>query len=261
MTFETITYTLESGVATITLNRPSKLNAFNDAMIHETTDALKQIGRDQKVRSVIITGAGRAFSSGQDLSDFRSRDDRVSIGKHLRQGYNRLIKGMTTLEKPVIGAINGVAAGAGCGVALATDLRIASDRASFIQVFSKVGLIPDSGSTWLLPRIVGYARAYQMAVMADPVGAREALAWGLVNEVVPSDQLSEIAMAWAQRLATGPTLAFGLTKRAMYRARTLSLEEALEYEAMVQEIAGQSNDFTEGVSAFLEKREPQYKGN
>lgn len=260
MAYETILYEISDDVASITLNRPDKLNAFNDLMIKETTDAFKQAGRDDAVRCVKITGAGRGFSSGQDLKDVQDREDAFSIGDHLRRGYNRLITRMVSLEKPVVGAINGVAAGAGCSVAVACDLRIASDQAAFIQVFSKVGLVPDSGSTWLLPRLIGYARAYEMAVTADKVEADKALQWGLVNEVVPADQLHEIAAAWARRLAQGPTLAFGLTKRAMMRSWEVSLSEALEYEAMLQDVAAQSEDYEEGVQAFLEKRPPQYEG-
>ncbi|MEW5988531.1 MAG: enoyl-CoA hydratase-related protein [Chloroflexota bacterium] len=261
MAYETILYEITDGVATITLNRPSSLNAFNNQMIGETTEAFKQAGRDKAVRCVVITGSGRAFSSGQDLNDFQERGDNFSIGEHLRQGYHRLIKQMVTLEKPIMGAINGVAAGAGCSVALAADIRIASDKASFIQVFSKVGLIPDSGSTWLLPRLIGYARAYEMAVTADKVTAEQALAWGLVNRVAPAEQLMEIVTAYALKLATGPTLAFGLTKRAMWKGFGLSLDESLEYEAMLQDVAGRSHDNKEGVQAFLEKRPPQYQGN
>jgi 2-(1,2-epoxy-1,2-dihydrophenyl)acetyl-CoA isomerase len=260
MAYETILYEQDGRVATITFNRPASLNAFNDQMIAETTNALKQCGRDRGVRAVVLTGSGRAFSSGQDLSDVRGREGTFSIGEHLRHGYNRLIGQLVGLEKPVIGAINGVAAGAGCSVALATDIRIAADKASFIQAFSKVGLAPDSGSTWLLPRLIGYARAYEMAVTADRIPADRALQWGLVNEVVPGEQLLEITMAWAHRLAAGPTLAFGLTKRAMRRGLTTSLEDALEYESHLQEVAGRSQDFREGVQAFLEKREPEYKG-
>lgn len=260
MAYETILYEISDGVAAITLNRPDKLNAFNDVMIQETTDAFKQAGRDDAVRCVTITGAGRGFSSGQDLKDVQDRGDEFSIGDHLRRGYNRLIRRMVSLEKPIVGGINGVAAGAGCSVAVACDLRIASDQAAFIQVFSKVGLVPDSGSTWLLPRLIGYARAYEMAVTADKVPAEKALQWGLVNEVVPADQLGEITSAWARRLAQGPTLAYGLTKRAMMRSWDVSLEEALEYEAMLQDVAAQSEDYEEGVQAFLEKRSPQYEG-
>jgi 2-(1,2-epoxy-1,2-dihydrophenyl)acetyl-CoA isomerase len=260
MAYETILYEVAGGVATITLNRPQTLNAFNDVMIKETTDAFKQAGRDKAVRCVVLTGSGRAFSSGQDLADVSQREGDFSIGSHLRHGYNRLILQMVGLEKPIVGAINGVAAGAGCSVALATDIRIASDKASFIQVFSKVGLIPDSGSTWVLPRLIGYARAYEMAVTADRIGAEKALAWGLVNDVAPADQLMEVVAGWTQALATGPTLAYGLTKRAMQRAWQSSLEESLEYESLLQEVAGRSHDSQEGVRAFVEKREPEFKG-
>lgn len=260
MTFETILFEVEDGIATITLNRPDSLNAFNSQMIAESADAFKQCGRDEGVRCVVITGAGKGFSSGQDLKEVQGRGDEFSLAEHLRGGYNRLIQRMTTLEKPIIGSINGVAAGAGCGVALACDIRIASDRASFMQVFSKVGLIPDSGSTWLLPRLIGYARAYEMAITADRVSAEKALAWGLVNEVTPADQLGEITKAWALKLAQGPTKAFGLTKRAMMRAWQTSLPEALEYEAMLQAAASQTDDNKEGVTAFLEKRSPQFTG-
>jgi 2-(1,2-epoxy-1,2-dihydrophenyl)acetyl-CoA isomerase len=260
MAYETIRYELDEGVATITLNRPQRLNAFNDEMIQETTAAVREAGRDAAVRCLVISGEGRAFSSGQDLADVQARENTFSIGEHLRAGYNRLITQMVTVEKPIVGAINGVAAGAGCGVALACDLRIAADSASFIQVFSKVGLIPDSGSTWLLPRLIGYARAYEMAITAEPVSAERALAWGLVNDVVPAAQLPEITLAWARRLANGPTVAFGLTKRAMYRANGLTLAEALDYEAMLQEVAGQTADNREGVRAFLEKRPPVFRG-
>ena len=260
MTYDTILYNVDEGVGTITLNRPSKLNAFNDQMIAETTDAFKSAGRDPAVRCLVITGAGRGFSSGQDLSEFQDRGEAVSIGEHLRHGYHRLIKQMVSLEKPIIGAINGIAAGAGCGVALAADIRIASDTASFMLAFSRIGLIPDSGTNWFLPRIVGYARAYEMAVTADRIPAIQAHEWGMVNKVVPADQLPEITAAWARRLADGPTLAFGLTKRAMNRAWDMSLEEALAYEAHLQEVAGRSDDNREGIAAFMEKRSAVFTG-
>lgn len=260
MEYETILYEEKEGIATVTLNRPSKLNAFDDQMIAETIEAIKAAGRDPAVRCLVITGSGRGFSSGQDLTAFGVRDDSFSIGDHLRHGYNRLVKEMVTLEKPIIGAINGVAAGAGCGVALAADIRIAAHTASFMLAFSKVGLIPDSGLTWLLPRLIGYTRAYEMAVTAEKVMADQALEWGMVNDVVPADQLLETAQAWAQKLAQGPTRAFGLTKRAMNRSLTLTLEEALAYEARVQEIAGRTSDNKEGVQAFLEKRPAVFQG-
>ncbi len=261
MTYETILYDAAGGVATITLNRPNKLNAFNDQMIAEATNAFKTAERDGDVRCLILTGAGRGFSSGQDLGDFHGRGEDVSVSEHLRNSYHLLIRQMVKLEKPIIGAINGIVAGAGCGVALATDIRIASDAASFMVAFSRIGLIPDSGLNWILPRIVGYSRAYEMAVTADRIPAERALEWGLVNRVVPADQLPEIAAAWANRLAAGPTLAYGLTKRAMNRAWESTLEEALEYEAHLQEVAGRSHDNREGIAAFIEKRDARFTGS
>jgi 2-(1,2-epoxy-1,2-dihydrophenyl)acetyl-CoA isomerase len=260
MDYAAIELVVAEGVAVITLNRPEKLNAFNALMTKETIDALKRTGRDHAVRTVVITGAGRGFSAGQDLADVAGRGDDFSIAEHLRAGYNRIVTLITTMEKPVIAGVNGVAAGAGCGIALACDLRICSAKASFIQAFSRVGLIPDSGSTWTLTRLIGYARAYEMAVTADRISAEKALSWGMVNEVVPHEQLPEILMAWARQLACGPTVAYGLTKRAMYKALNSTLAEALEYEAQLQDIAGRTADNKEGVAAFLEKREPEFRG-
>ncbi|MCZ2114323.1 MAG: enoyl-CoA hydratase/isomerase family protein [Anaerolineae bacterium] len=261
MAYETILYHVADGVATITLNRPDKINAFNDQMIVETINAFKAADRDSAVRCLVLTGVGRGFSSGQDLSEFLNRDEEASIGEHLRRGYHQLIRQMVNLEKPIIGAINGIVAGAGMGVALAADIRIASDNAYFMLAFSRIGLIPDSGLNWFLPRIVGYSRAYEMAVTADRVPANQALEWGLVNRVVPAEQLPEIVAAWAHRLASGPTLAYGLTKRAMNRGWDMSLEEALAYEAYLQEVAGRSEDNREGIAAFFEKREARFTGS
>jgi len=260
MSYETILFEVDQGVATITLNRPERLNAFNDQMLFEAADAFSRSARDKAIRSVILAGGGRGFSSGQDLAEVESRGSDFSFAEHLRNSYHRLIKAMRAIEKPVIGAINGIAAGAGCGVALATDIRIASEKASFMLAFSKVGLIPDSGTNWFLPRLVGHARAYEMAVTADRIDSSQALSWGMVNRVVPADQLSQTATAWALSLASGATLAFGLTKRAMNRAWQMDLDEALAYEAQLQEVAGRSHDYAEGVKAFLEKRPARYTG-
>ncbi len=260
MAYETILVAQDGGVTTITLNRPDKLNAFNDQMIAETESALKQAERDAAVRCIVLTGAGRGFSSGQDLSSVWERGESFSIAEHLRHGYHRLIRRMVGLEKPIIAAVNGIAAGAGCGVALAADMRIAASSASFMLAFSRIGLIPDSGVNWFLPRLIGYARAYEMAITADKVPAATALEWGLINRMVPDEQLSEIAAAHALQLASGPTVAFGLAKRAMYRGLDMTLDEALEYEAYLQEIAGRTEDNTEGVMAFLEKRQANFSG-
>jgi 2-(1,2-epoxy-1,2-dihydrophenyl)acetyl-CoA isomerase len=210
--YQTILYEVADGVATISLNRPDVLNAFNDQMIAETTAALKAAERDDGVRCIVLTGAGRAFSSGQDLDDVKARlhnPDAPTIGEHLRHGYNPLILKMRTLEKPIIGAINGVAAGAGCSVALACDLRVCSDKASFIEVFVNVGLVPDSGSTWFLPRLVGMAKAFEMAATAQRVKADEALALGMVNRVVPAEELMAATRELALALAKAPTRAIG----------------------------------------------------
>ena len=259
MPYETILYEITDGVATITLNRPDKLNAFNDLMIKETTAVFKQANRDRAVRAVLLTGNGRAFSSGQDLADVQARDE-FSIGEHLRHGYHRLIEQMVAVEKPIIGVINGIAAGAGCGIALATDIRIAANTASFMLAFSRIGLIPDSGVNYFLPRLIGYARAYEMAVTADKLPAATALEWGMVNRVVPHEQLMETAVAFATKLASGPTVAFGLTKRAMTQSWGQSLTESLAAEAYLQEIAGRTHDSAEGIQAFLEKRPFQFTG-
>lgn len=255
---DTIIVEQTGGVMTITLNRPDVLNAVNDQMAAELRDALRQAARDAAVRCVVITGAGRGFCSGQDLRD--RADGRTSYRDHLRATYHPVISSIRTMEKPVLAAVNGVAAGAGCSLALAADLRVASDRASFIEIFSRVGLVPDSGSTWLLPRLVGLGKALELAYLAEPVDAQEALRLGLVNRVVAHEDLMPKTLDVAQRLATGPTQAYGLTKRAMTYALRSTLDDALEYESHMQEVAGRTQDHREGVKAFLEKRQPKYEG-
>ncbi|MGH2404938.1 MAG: enoyl-CoA hydratase-related protein [bacterium] len=247
------------GVLTITLNRPDVLNAINEQMTADLAEAMRVAERTPDVRCVVLTGTGRGFCSGQDLRD-RAGIGEISYGDSLRKRYNPVILRIRTIEKPVIAAVNGVAAGAGCNLALAADLRIASDRASFIEVFSRVGLIPDSGGTFTLPRLVGLAKAMELAWTADPIDAAEALRIGLVNRVVPHDELATVAHDLARRLSEGPTRAFGLTKRAFNYALNAPLDAALEYEAHMQEIAGHTHDHREGVTAFLEKRRPRFEG-
>ncbi len=251
MRYDTILYTVTDGVAAVTLNRPKKLNAFNDLMIAEVIDAFGRAAADTAVGAVLLTGNGRAFSAGQDLAAVQEAGDTFSIGEHLRNGYNRLIKQMVTIEKPIIAAVNGIAAGAGCGIALAADMRIAADNAAFMLAFSRIGLIPDSGVNFLLPRLIGYGRAYEMAITAEQLPAATALEWGMVNRVVPREQLMETAVAFAAKTAGGATIAFGLTKRAMYKSWTQSLDASLETEADLQEIAGRTPYSLNAVQSFF----------
>lgn len=246
-------------VLTVKLNRP-KANAFDNQMVDEWLAELKRAERDQQIRCVVLTGEGRFFSAGQDVTAFQQQDGQVSFRKHLHQTYNRVITKMRGLEKPIIGAINGPAVGAGLGVALATDLRIAAESASFIYGFTGIGLSADSGTSLAMPWLIGLARSVEMAFTNQPVGAQQALEWGLVNQVVPDDELMQAAAELAAKLAAGPTRAFGLTKRAIYRATMDQLKSALEYEAELQEIAGRTADHQEGLAAFLEKREPKFSG-
>jgi 2-(1,2-epoxy-1,2-dihydrophenyl)acetyl-CoA isomerase len=256
--YETVLTEDRDGVRLITLNRPDVLNAFDARLGEELLAALTAAEGEAEARCVVLTGAGRAFCSGADLRGHSPGE--TSLGALLRSRYNRIIMRLRTMEKPVIAAVNGIAAGAGCNLALAADLRVASDRASLIEVFTRVGLIPDSGGTWLLPRFVGIGRALEMMFFAEPVDAAAAERLGLVNRVVPHDELMPRTLEWAARLAKGPTRAYGLIKRGVDRALALDLRGALDYEAFLQEIAGRSEDHREGVAAFLEKRAPSYAG-
>jgi 2-(1,2-epoxy-1,2-dihydrophenyl)acetyl-CoA isomerase len=248
--------TSDGAVMVLTLNQPP-VNAFTHDLTLALQKALGQAGRDRTVRAVLLNAANRAFSAGQDLTELQAVEGE-SLRGHLQQTYNPLILQLRRLEKPVVAALHGAVAGAALGVALACDLRIAAEGTRFLVGFSGIGLAPDSGVSLLLPLMMGFGRATEYAFTNKPFTAEEALAWGVVNRVVPSDQLQEAARAWAQELAAGPLTALGLTKRAFNRAMMPHLEAVLDYEAHTQDIAGKTAEHHEGVRAFLEKRPPNY---
>jgi 2-(1,2-epoxy-1,2-dihydrophenyl)acetyl-CoA isomerase len=247
----------DGAVLTVTLNRPDVLNALKASTLKELGAALKEARADD-VRAVVITGAGRGFCVGQDLTEFR--ESAGDIGTRLRGNYHPDIKAIRELEKPVIASVNGAAAGAGLSLACACDLRIASDQATFVPAFVNIGLVPDSGGTFFVSRLVGQARAFEWLCSGRRLTAAEAQQWGIVSEVVEGDALAARAAEIAGRLAALPTRAIGMTKRLLDRAASSSLEEQLEREAQLQAAATQSEDFREGVAAFLAKRKPEFKG-
>jgi 2-(1,2-epoxy-1,2-dihydrophenyl)acetyl-CoA isomerase len=247
----------EGAVLTITLNRPDVLNAFNTAM-HETLAAALKEARSEAVRAVVITGAGRGFCAGQDLSEFR--DEAGDIGGRLRRNYHPNIMAIRALEKPVIAAVNGAAAGAGLSLACACDLRVASERATFVPAFVNVGLVPDSGGTFFITRLLGPARAFEWLCSGRRLTAPEALEWGVVSELAEAGELAPRAAELAAELAVLPTRAIGMTKRLLDRAATSTLDDQLEWEAQLQTAATNSADFREGVAAFLEQRQPRFEG-
>jgi 2-(1,2-epoxy-1,2-dihydrophenyl)acetyl-CoA isomerase len=253
-----VEFLLDGGVLTVMLNRADVLNAFNAAMHEGLGLALKE-ARDPNVRAVVITGAGRGFSVGQDLQEFR--DEPVDIAGRLRTQYHPNVVALRSLEKPVIAAVNGPAAGAGLSLACACDLRIASDQATFVPAFIKVGLVPDSGGSFFVTRLLGYARAFEWLTSGRTLTAPEAHAWGLVSEVVEHDHLRKRATELAGTLASMPTRGIGMTKRLLDHASTAALAEQLELEAQLQAAATTSDDFKEGVAAFLEKRDPRFTGH
>ena len=250
--------TREGAVLTITLNRPDVLNAFNAALHTGLAAALKEARRPE-VRAVVITGAGRGFCVGQDLTEFREASG--DIGSRLRETYHPNVLALRALEKPVIAAVNGVAAGAGMSFACACDLRIAADSASFVPAFINIGLVPDSGGSYFVTRILGPARAFEWLTSGRKLTAAEAHAWGLVSEVVEGDGLAARAAELASFLAALPTRAVGMTKRLFDHADNATLEEQLELEAQLQAVATRTEDFKEGVAAFLEKRPPDFTGS
>jgi 2-(1,2-epoxy-1,2-dihydrophenyl)acetyl-CoA isomerase len=249
--------TRHDAVLTITLNRPDKLNAF-DAAAHEAFRGALKEAADADVRAVVLTGAGRGFCVGQDLGELRQGDR--DVGALLRSRWNRHVLGLRGLEKPVLAAVNGAAAGAGLSLACACDLRVAAESAAFVPAFVNVGLVPDTGGSWLVPRLLGYARAFEWMCSGRKIGAEEALAWDLVSEVVPGDGVLARTQERAAELAALPTKAIAMTKRLFERAAASSLGDQLELEAQLQVAATRSADFAEGVAAFLEKREPRFTG-
>ena len=259
----TLLFQIENGVATLTLNRPDRLNSFNTEMHAQLKDALKQVqDPTNKVRCLLITGAGRGFCAGQDLSDraVAPGNDAPDLGESIDKRYNPLIRTLRALEMPVICAVNGVAAGAGANLAFACDIVLAARSASFIQAFCKIGLVPDSGGTWTLPRLVGQARAVALSMLGDKVSAEQAEAWGMIWKCIDDDQLQTEAAKLAAHLATQPTKGLALIKRALAASSTNTLDQQLDLERDLQRLAGRTRDYQEGVSAFMEKRVPTFQG-
>jgi 2-(1,2-epoxy-1,2-dihydrophenyl)acetyl-CoA isomerase len=261
MAYENILFSVEKGVARLTLNRPDKLNSFNTAMHGEVRDALGRVTREG-ARVLVLTGAGRGFCAGQDLADraVAPGGSAVDLGESIEKNYKPLILGLRGLPLPVIAAVNGVAAGAGANIALACDLVIAAKSASFVQAFSKLGLVPDSGGTWTLPRLIGNARALGLTLLGDKLPAAEAAAWGLIWRCVDDAELASTVDALAQQLAVAPTRGLARTKQAIYESGQRSLEQQLDAERDYQRELGNSADYSEGVAAFIAKRTPQFTG-
>ncbi len=260
MTFGTLLYKVEGGVLTITLNRPDVYNAFNEQMKKELLEALKVAEKDPAVRCLVLRGAGdKAFCSGQDLKEHAGQ--KRSLKESLERAYNPIIRKLRSIEKPIVAMINGVAAGAGCSVALACDMRIMSSSAKLIQAFVRIGLVPDTGAHWFLPRLAGQARAFEYAATGRDVPADEAERVGIVNRVVSPAELEKVTLDLARSFAGAPTRSIGLIKRTLNKSLSSDLASILEYEAYAQQIASESEDHKEGIKAFLEKRKPEFKGN
>ncbi|OAN52351.1 2-(1,2-epoxy-1,2-dihydrophenyl)acetyl-CoA isomerase [Paramagnetospirillum marisnigri] len=261
MSQATVLVDISDGVATLTLNRPDRMNAFNAAMHAEMRDALTEV-KTSGARCCVLTGAGRAFCTGQDLADRVRKEGEPApdLGASLEANYNRLIRLLKDLDMPVLAAVNGIAAGAGANLALACDIVIAARSAGFIQSFCKVGLIPDSGGTWVLPRLVGTARATALMMLGDKVSAEQAEAWGMIWRCVDDEALMPTALGMARHLAAQPTLGLALTRKALAASASNSLDDQLDLERDLQAIAGRSEDYREGVAAFMEKRPPRFQG-
>ena len=256
---ENIDFVIEDNVGKILLKRPNVFNSFNREMALEVQEALKISEKDKEVRSIYISGTGKAFCAGQDLQEVVAENG-PSLTKILTEHYNPIILKIREIEKPVICAVNGVAAGAGANIALACDITIAAQSASFIQAFSKIGLIPDSGGTYFLPRIIGRQKATALMMLGEKISAEAAVEMGMIYKVFPDDEFQNEALAIAKKLATMPTIGLGLTKRALNYSLTNDLEKQLLIEDQLQSAAGLTQDYKEGVQAFLEKRKPNFKG-
>jgi len=262
MTYETILFSIEGGIARLTLNRPDRLNSFTDQMHEEVRAALDRVRADASVRVLLLTGAGRGFCAGQDLGDraVAPGDAPVDLGASIERNYKPLILGLRALEIPVVCAVNGVAAGAGANLALACDIVIATQSASFIQAFSKIGLVPDSGGTYFLPRLVGEARALGLALTGDKLSAEQAAEWGLIWQCVDDGQLPAVTDKLLTQLAQGPTRGLAAIKQAIHSSASNTLAEQLDLERDLQRELGYSDDYREGVAAFTGKRPPKFTG-
>jgi 2-(1,2-epoxy-1,2-dihydrophenyl)acetyl-CoA isomerase len=252
----------DGGVRTITMNRPEVLNAFNDLMLEELTEAVEAAALDEAVRCVVLTGAGRAFGSGQDLRSLgegRASGAIGTVSQHL-QKYHRVVLAIRNMPKPVVAAVRGHAAGISCNIALACDMRIASEDARFVEAFARIGLVPDGGGGYFLPRLVGVGKALEIAMLADEVSGAEAERLGLANKCVPAAEFEATVTAFAQRLANGPTRAYALIKRQIYTSAESDLRSALQLEGELQDIAFETEDHRNAIKAFLQKGKPEYKG-
>ena len=263
MTYQNIHYTVDDGLARLTFNRPEKLNSFTVAMHLEVQHALDAAAADPQVRALVVSGAGRGFCAGQDLGDRAVSGEggaRPDLGESIEKYYAPLVRRLRAMPKPVVCAVNGVAAGAGANIALACDIVIAVQTASFVQPFCKLGLVPDAGGTWSLPHLVGRARALGLALLGDALSAQQAADWGLIWKCLPAADFEAEVNAVARKLATGPTLGLVRTKQAIDAAATSTLDQQLDLERDAQRELGQSQDYAEGVSAFTEKRAPKFMG-
>jgi len=258
--YNTLLYTNADGVCTITLNRPEVYNAFNEELSAELIDALKKTAKDDSIRVVVLTGSGKAFCSGQDLQDVKKADGVRSLGDSVIRRYNPMILGIREMPKPIICRLNGVAAGAGASLTMACDIIVATETAVLVQAFANIGLVLDSGSSFFLPQLIGYNKAFELCTLGSKVTAAEAHKLGIINKVVPHEELDAAVKEYADRYAAAAPKSMALIKKMLNKALSSNLREMLQYEAYSQEIAGMSDDYKEGVTAFIEKRKAVFKG-